>query len=837
MRRSDEKNLSHNDNDDALSLSSAPPPPVLAVVESLSSVATVGTNNDENKNHNNEHAIMASAVEQAQQGQQEENKDDEDVSMEDRIAVVVTLEADPKSNDDIQDAPPIPMAAEDCDGISVSTTQEEAPKLNDEKNDDVEIAKDGEDEIAAVTRDPESKRDCTTPAGTTTPTSSTTRLEHFKQQQMLAVEQKTRGAEPSSSATSSSRLEKLKQEQLLLVHDSSSSSLRSLSSAKNPAGRGSLFSVMEEQDEQEPPPMMASSPPVRRSSSTKQPDGRSTSSTSSGCVGAFAVAPTTTTAVVTPDDDEENNGDDEQETPPVDDVEATNAADDDTTTMDLSHPTPTTALLTQAPITAELVVHDDNEDEEQVDAMRAEIEHWRTIATAQRPMAVVVSATEINVDDEEAYHNGNFDQDGTTASFLWRTKRRKYKLLGALVMVIVGIASVVVALLLGRNNIKDVGPSLVPSQEQLMVLQEAGLDNFSTFMDWTNLWEKLQRDHFDNNATTAENTTITILAPTNEAFDEVGCITTHYFGGYWYKEHLKNVLLHHIFEGTIEDVLDRFLDSPPSSSNISTIEMTMLSEEVVQIEAADRTKSGKRFDNEPLIELLDWLPSMARCTSTCRGAAEVSCIPSGSTLDKSQRNAIVPSEVLILDVPGDNNNRVIVHAIDHVLLNRILLDPYIDLDLLRQKGANVGIDILEIAGFAETATRTGNNYTFFVPSDAAFERLRPDVVQRMLDDTVTNVETALVWEIFGLHAVPKMTLTEEIMLERLTQWITSFNGKTLQYHLHSGGYLAVSNVQENSQFARVVVTDILMRDGIIHLVDHLLLSESRIVELLEPPPN
>lgn len=121
---------------------------------------------------------------------------------------------------------------------------------------------------------------------------------------------------------------------------------------------------------------------------------------------------------------------------------------------------------------------------------------------------------------------------------------------------------------------------------------------------------------------------------------------------------------------------------------------------------------------------------------------------------------------------------------------------------------------LKAAGLEE-ATQQANSITVFAPSDTAFSKVPPEIVQRLSDPQNKN-ELA---ELLSYHAIGNRVLTS-----------TELIGMNLPARLETltGNFITVSKQgnQVKINGATVVASDILASNGIIHIIDTVLMSTS-----------
>lgn len=114
---------------------------------------------------------------------------------------------------------------------------------------------------------------------------------------------------------------------------------------------------------------------------------------------------------------------------------------------------------------------------------------------------------------------------------------------------------------------------------------------------------------------------------------------------------------------------------------------------------------------------------------------------------------------------------------------------------------------LQTAGLVETLQGDGP-FTVFAPTDAAFEALPPLALNKVIGDT------ELLTEVLTYHVVPGSYLAEDVV--SLTSAPTA-NGKPLAISV-DGGEVFIDG-------ARVTQTDLVAENGVVHVIDAVLLPE------------
>lgn len=103
------------------------------------------------------------------------------------------------------------------------------------------------------------------------------------------------------------------------------------------------------------------------------------------------------------------------------------------------------------------------------------------------------------------------------------------------------------------------------------------------------------------------------------------------------------------------------------------------------------------------------------------------------------------------------------------------------------------------------------SYTLFAPADIAFAYLSPETIDQLLHAE----NQGILADVLGYHAVPERFLAAQ--LKDLSRLKTTF-----------GDDLIITNTGElKIDGARLLQTDLMARNGVIHVVDRLLLPVER----------
>jgi uncharacterized surface protein with fasciclin (FAS1) repeats len=121
---------------------------------------------------------------------------------------------------------------------------------------------------------------------------------------------------------------------------------------------------------------------------------------------------------------------------------------------------------------------------------------------------------------------------------------------------------------------------------------------------------------------------------------------------------------------------------------------------------------------------------------------------------------------------------------------------------------------LEAAGLNEASQQAGS-ITVFAPNDAAFSKVPLEIVQRLSDPQNKNE----LIELLSYHAIGEKILTS-----------TALTGMNLPARLETitGGFITVTRQGNQIKInnATVIASDILASNGIIHIIDTVLIPPS-----------
>ncbi len=125
-----------------------------------------------------------------------------------------------------------------------------------------------------------------------------------------------------------------------------------------------------------------------------------------------------------------------------------------------------------------------------------------------------------------------------------------------------------------------------------------------------------------------------------------------------------------------------------------------------------------------------------------------------------------------------------------------------------------------VAADLEGTLRSAGPFTVFAPTDAAFEKLPAGLVQKLL----LPQNKAKLQQLLLYHVVPGRVLSTDI---RWSQLVPTAQGDRLWVRKTWGNRIMVNN-------ARVTTADVLASNGVIHIIDQVLIPKGFELELNQP---
>jgi uncharacterized surface protein with fasciclin (FAS1) repeats len=159
------------------------------------------------------------------------------------------------------------------------------------------------------------------------------------------------------------------------------------------------------------------------------------------------------------------------------------------------------------------------------------------------------------------------------------------------------------------------------------------------------------------------------------------------------------------------------------------------------------------------------------------------------------------ARVIIADIRADNG---VVHVIDAVLLPKRTV-----LDIINQSQDHFLLSaVIELAGLSETL-RSDGQFTVFAPTDDAILALPEELIASLVADPQGALRDLLLY-----HVLEGAVFSDE--LENGTQYLT-LNGKDIAVTINNEGVF-INN-------ARVTVADLRADNGVVHVIDAVLIPE------------
>ncbi len=182
----------------------------------------------------------------------------------------------------------------------------------------------------------------------------------------------------------------------------------------------------------------------------------------------------------------------------------------------------------------------------------------------------------------------------------------------------------------------------------------------------------------------------------------------------------------------------------------------------------------------------------------------------GSTI-----SLIGETNTVTVTTPNIDASNGVVHLIDAVLLPG---DPAPTQDIVELAQATPDLSTLVTALVEAELVSTLQGpgpFTVFAPVNAAFDALGSEVVGRLLEDD----NQALLQKVLTYHVVPGQILAADLVDG---QTVTTVEGSTLTIDLDGGA--TVDGVD-------IIATDILATNGVVHLIDEVLLQNLDVVDV------
>ena len=164
------------------------------------------------------------------------------------------------------------------------------------------------------------------------------------------------------------------------------------------------------------------------------------------------------------------------------------------------------------------------------------------------------------------------------------------------------------------------------------------------------------------------------------------------------------------------------------------------------------------------------------------------------------------AQVTVVDIPADNG---VVHVIDAVLLPPPAASNTV-VDIIVNSADHNTLEAAVIAADLAGTLSGDGPFTVFAPTDAAFDALPDGTVEALLDDPMGDLTQILLYHVIGA----------EVLSTDLTdgQSATTLNGSDVSVTINADGVFIND--------AQVTVADIPADNGVVHVIDAVLLPES-----------
>ena len=179
--------------------------------------------------------------------------------------------------------------------------------------------------------------------------------------------------------------------------------------------------------------------------------------------------------------------------------------------------------------------------------------------------------------------------------------------------------------------------------------------------------------------------------------------------------------------------------------------------------------------------------------------------------------------VIIADILADNG---VVHVIDAVLLPPAPQPTNTILDIVVNSADHTTLEAAVVAAGLQTALSGAGPLTVFAPTDAAFAALPAGVLDALLADPTGALTQVLLY-----HAVGGVALSIDLADGMM---ITTIQGQDITVTINGDGVFIND--------AQVVVADILADNGVVHVIDAVLVPQlnpepTTVVDIIVNSPN
>ncbi|MFN2304557.1 MAG: fasciclin domain-containing protein [Anaerolineales bacterium] len=187
----------------------------------------------------------------------------------------------------------------------------------------------------------------------------------------------------------------------------------------------------------------------------------------------------------------------------------------------------------------------------------------------------------------------------------------------------------------------------------------------------------------------------------------------------------------------------------------------------------------------------------------------------GENLGIKVENGVVylnDAQVVITDIMADNG---VIHVIDNVLLPPEPLGSIVEIAIEDGRFTTL-VNALQAADLVGTLAGEGP-FTVFAPTDEAFAKLPEGTLEALLEDIPALTDILL------YHVVSGQVLAEDVVALESAE---SLLGQPIRIKVEDGMVYLNENVQ-------VVITDIVADNGVIHVIDSVLLPPEPLGSIVE----
>lgn len=203
------------------------------------------------------------------------------------------------------------------------------------------------------------------------------------------------------------------------------------------------------------------------------------------------------------------------------------------------------------------------------------------------------------------------------------------------------------------------------------------------------------------------------------------------------------------------------------------------------------------------------VPVGAPITTLQGGYFKVDTVGSGLVITDGRNRT---SNITATDIEASNG---VIHVVDTVLLpaDKNIVETAVALAAGSPPEFTILVEAVTAAGLAETLSGTGP-FTLFAPTDAAFADL---LAELGITKEELLADTPLLTSVLTYHVVPSLVLKAQVPVDTP---ITTVEGGTFTVN----SSLAITD--ESARVSNITQTDALASNGVIHVIDKVLLPAS-----------